>query len=414
MSDKRHGSWPSATLSDVCTMVTVGIVIRPAQYYADNGVRCFRSLNVREDAVGDRSWVYITPAGNAANTKSRLAAGDVLIVRSGEPGVACVVPDEYSGCNCIDLIIARPNTERVLPAYLCAFINSGPAKRQIQRLQGGLAQCHLNVSAACKLRLPLPSVKEQAAIAHLYHTWNRQLDLAARRIGLASRLRRGLAQQLLTGKRRFPEFIRSSAFRRTRFGSLPADWPYLRVGDIAREVNERNGHDKPIPVLSCTKYDGLVDSLAYFSRQVFSEDTSGYKVVRRNQFAYATNHIEEGSIGLLTNQDAGLVSPMYTVFATDGRVDPPFLYAMFKTETYLHIFRVNTNGSINRRGGLRWDEFAAIRVALPSLEEQRRIAAVLSVADREIALLKQELDLLKKQKRGLMQKLLTGQIRVKV
>jgi type I restriction enzyme, S subunit len=212
------------------------------------------------------------------------------------------------------------------------------------------------------------------------------------------RFKQGLMQQLVTGKRRFPEFS--------------DEWEHVRVGNIASERSERNNGGGSIPVLSCTKYDGLVDSLAYFGKRVFSEDTSNYKVVRKGDFAYATNHIEEGSIGLLTHTEAGLVSPMYTVFRTDGRIVPEFLFRLLKTETYRQIFESFTSASVNRRGSLRWKQFATIPLKLPSVDEQNRIDAVLAVFDREIDLLRRELDALKTQKKGLMQKLLTGQVRV--
>jgi type I restriction enzyme S subunit len=156
-----------------------------------------------------------------------------------------------------------------------------------------------------------------------------------------------------------------------------------------------------------------VNSLEYFGKRVFSADTSNYKVVRRGDFAYATNHIEEGSIGYQDLHDAALISPMYTVFRTRAGVDHSFFFKLVKTELYRHIFEVNTSGSIARPGGLRWDEFAIIKVFLPSVPEQRRIAAVLSACDREIELLQKQLEALKEQKRGLMQKLLTGEVRVK-
>lgn len=75
---------------------------------------------------------------------------------------------------------------------------------------------------------------------------------------------------------------------------------------------------------------------------------------------------------------------------------------------------MNTSGSIARRGALRWDEFALIKVFLPGVPEQKWIAAVLNTCDHEIELLEKELQALKEQKRGLMQKLLTGEVRVKV
>ena len=123
-------------------------------------------------------------------------------------------------------------------------------------------------------------------------------------------------------------------------------------------------------MLSCTKHFGLVDSLTYFGRQMYSDDTSTYKMVKRGQFAYATNHIEEGSIGYQNLHDVALISPMYTVFETDSQVDDNFLYRVLKTEKYRRIFETSTNGTVNRRGSLRWKEFSQIRVPLPSLPEQ--------------------------------------------
>ncbi len=116
-------------------------------------------------------------------------------------------------------------------------------------------------------------------------------------------------------------------------------------------------------------------------------DTSVYKIVRRGQFAYATNHIEEGSIGLLDSINEGLVSPMYTVFKTKEVIYAPFLYKVFKTELYRHIFSINTSASVDRRGSLRWKQFRQINIPLPAIEEQMKISACIDACDKEIKLL---------------------------
>ncbi|MCX6883794.1 MAG: restriction endonuclease subunit S, partial [Verrucomicrobia bacterium] len=224
----------------------------------------------------------------------------------------------------------------------------------------------------------------------------------------------GLMQQLLTGRTRFKEFVGGRRKVETRYGAFPEEWAQVRIGDIAEEVGKKNARGRDLPVLSCTKHRGLVNSLEYFGKRIFSEDTSTYRIVERGDFAYATNHIEEGSIGYQNLHDAALISPMYTVFRTRPGVEHEFFWKLIKTELYRHIFEVNTSGSIDRRGALRWDEFSLIKVFLPTVPEQKRIAAVLNVCDREIELLQKQLAVLKEQKRGLMQKLLTGEIRVKV
>jgi len=260
----------------------------------------------------------------------------------------------------------------------------------------------------------LPPLPEQRAIAAVLGTWDRAIALTERRLAAAEQRKQALMQQLLTGRVRFSEFVKSTEKQETKYGDLPTDWKYVPLRQVAREVKTKNAAEHDYPVLSCTKYDGLVDSLEYFGRQIYSDDLSTYKVVRERQFAYATNHIEEGSIGYQDLHEVALISPMYTVFETNDQVDDSFLYKVLKTEKYRHIFEVNTNGTVNRRGSLRWGEFSQIHVPLPTLAEQRRIAAVLNTCDRELDLLRRRRDALQQQKKGLMQRLLTGRVRVKV
>lgn len=194
---------------------------------------------------------------------------------------------------------------------------------------------------------------------------------------------------------------------------LPKDWEERRICEIACEVSDRNSANDDLPVLSCTKYDGLVDSLKYFKRKVFSDDISKYKLVPRNHFAYATNHIEEGSIGYQDFYDKALISPIYTVFKTGLEIYDPFLFFLLKTELYRHIFEINTSASVDRRGSLRWKEFSQIKIPLPPAKEQKVIAEILSTWDQAIEALSKLINAKIRLKRGLMQKLLTGKTRFK-
>ena len=155
-------NWPIINVEDIAT-VTVGVVIKPAQYYtdADHGVKAFRSLNVGEMYIKDNDWVYFSQEGNDKNNKSQLHENDLLIIRSGAPGVACVVTKQYEGCNAIDIIIARPDTDKIDPYYLCMYTNMPHGKRQIEEGTGGAAQQHFNVGKYNKLRLMLPPIEKQ-------------------------------------------------------------------------------------------------------------------------------------------------------------------------------------------------------------------------------------------------------------
>ncbi|MNT04056.1 Type I restriction modification DNA specificity domain protein [compost metagenome] len=191
-------------------------------------------------------------------------------------------------------------------------------------------------------------------------------------------------------------------------------WLLVAIKKIAKNSSKKNPSDKELIVLSCTKHNGLVPSLEYFGRKIYSDDLTTYKIVSKGQFAYATNHIEEGSIGYQSNYEEALISPMYTVFQTDETVNDNFLFRILKSNNYIHEYQKRMEGSIDRRGGLRWDEFSKIKVPVPELKEQNAIVEILDKATEELNQYQQKLKTLQLQKKGLMQQLLTGKVRVKI
>ncbi|MGX5110158.1 restriction endonuclease subunit S [Enterobacter cloacae] len=408
--------WSLVDANEICESISVGVVIKPTQYYVDEneGIKAFRSANVREGFINDSDWVYFSHEGHLANKKSQLKSGDVLIVRTGYPGTACVVTPEFEGANAIDIVIARPQKDKVLPEYLCAYTNSSIGKSQVLNLQGGMAQKHLNVSAYQTLKVKLPPLLEQKKIAKVFSTWDKAIATAEKMLINSQQQKKALINRLITGRVRFPNKNKEGTYKNTKYGEIPYDWDYVAIKDICYQMSAKNSSGKVYPVLSCSKHDGFVDSLKYFNKKVYSDDISGYRVIPFGAFGFPSNHIEEGSIGLQTLYDFGLVSPIYVVFKADNaKVNNEYLYALLKTEHYRQIFSAATNASVDRRGSLRWKEFSIIHVPLPSREEQDKIASALKVASSEITLLQEKLEYLKQEKKALMQQLLTGKRRVK-
>lgn len=265
--------------------------------------------------------------------------------------------------------------------------------------QGG-TMFHITKVDMEKRKIPLPPLPEQRAIARLLSTWDEAIRNTEQLITQKELRKKWLMQNLLTGKLRLKGF--------------EGEWKEIHIRDVAKEVSIRNKSDKQLTVLSCTKYDGLVPSLEYFGRKIFADDVSTYKIVPKNHFAYATNHIEEGSIGYQELFNEALISPMYTVFKTDKTVNDDFFFLLLKSYPLVYQYQNRMEGSIDRRGGLRWDGFSIIKVKLPTFEEQTAIAQVLQAADKEISLLKAKAEKLRQQKKGLMQVLLTGKKRIKI
>jgi len=401
--------WEVVKLGSVIKTFSGGTPSRSNGNYFNGSIPWIRSTELNQGNI-TYTEEFITEEGLNNSAAKVVEPGTLLYALYGATAGVVAISRIKAAIN--QAVLAVLTNNKLDKNFLFYYLQVFKSKILARYVQGG--QPNLSAEIVKKLHIQLPPIEEQKEIASIIFSWDRAINKTQKLILAKRKFKKALMQQLLTGKRRFKEFVKSKDVLQTHFGPVPKDWPYVKVGEIAKQVSERNGKGNAIPVLSCTKYDGLVDSLKYFGKKVFSDDTSNYKVVKYHQFAYATNHIEEGSIGLLTHHKTGLVSPMYTVFQTNERVYPQFLYSLFKTELYRHIFQVNTSASINRRGSLRWNQFAKIRVALPELAEQKRIAAVLSDCDKEIHSLERKLELLKQQKRGLMQKLLTGQIRVKV
>ena len=113
-------------IDDVCKEIKVGIVIKPTQdYVSSDGVFAFRNANVRRGYIDDCDWVMISKEGHEKNRKSEVHTGDVLISRSGANlGMASPVSKRFDGYNAIDVVIAVPNTEKIIPAYLAHYTNS--------------------------------------------------------------------------------------------------------------------------------------------------------------------------------------------------------------------------------------------------------------------------------------------------
>lgn len=270
----------------------------------------------------------------------------------------------------------------------------------LNRFSESSAQPGLSVEKLVRYKLIVPPRNEQVIIANVLQLWDTAMEKQSELIEKLKLRKRALMQQLLTGKKRLPGFS--------------GKWIHVPIKTFAKELSNRNIDGINYIVLSCTKYDGLVPSLKYFGKQIYSNDLSSYKIIPQGHFAYATNHIEEGSIGYQSNYENGLISPMYTVFSTDNKmVDDTFLFAVLKSHHLIYLYQSMMEGSINRRGGLRWDSFSKIKIDLPPLREQKAISAFLKDADKEIELAEEKLANLQSQKRGLMQQLLTGKKRIK-
>lgn len=165
-------------LSDIASL-TVGFVGTMAQHYVDSGIPFLRSLNIKPFYIDNTDLKYISASFSEELSKSILHEKDIVIVRTGIPGTCCVVPKEYDGCNCADVVIVHPDFSKVNPYYLAAYINVWGQKQILNKKVGAIQQ-HFNVHTAEEMLVFLPDKETQDRVANLICSVNEKIQVNER------------------------------------------------------------------------------------------------------------------------------------------------------------------------------------------------------------------------------------------
>ena len=245
--------------------------------------------------------------------------------------------------------------------------------------------------------IELPGIEEQRKIAEILLTWVRAIERAEMRVAAESRLKRGLMEGLLMGRKRLDDFDGQ-------------EWEAVRLGDVIIESKLRKGSDgAQKDIYAIAKAEGMVPA----RKRIRGESMRRCKVIKKDWFIYDPMRLNTGSIAKWSGAIDALASHDYTVFKCDeNRLDPEFLNHFRLSHQWAQFVEGAGTGSVRLR--IRFSDLAALKIALPPLDEQRRIATILNACDRELDLLRRQLAAIKRQKQGLMLKLLTRQIRVKM
>jgi type I restriction enzyme S subunit len=388
----RPEGWKRRTLADIADFRNGINFLRGERGYSVKvvGVGDFQRHETLA-AFGDTSTITIT---NEIGPDDLLQDGDLLFVRSnGNKALVgrCALisgvnePVTFSGFT----IRARVKSSEVNHSYLSKLVRSPLFLAHLHRHGGGSSINNLSQEALAEFAFELPPLPEQRKIAAILRTWDEALErLAALRAAKARRLD-GLRGRL----------IHDQEVKR------------LHLREFLRELSTRNRGQKVDRVLSVTNSAGFVLAEEQFAHRVASADLSNYKIVRRGQYAYNPSRINVGSIARLEAWDEGALSPMYVVFELAAGLESDFFWHWLRSGQARQRIALAAQGSVRETVSIA--EFGSILIPFPDTERQKSIARALNAAQHELALLDAEIDALTRQKRGLMQKLLTGAWRVK-
>ena len=344
-------------------------------------------------------YLDVINVSNTVNDNDLIQSGDVLYVRSNGNkdliGRCLYFPSvneklSFSGFT----IRGRVINSLIEPEYFALLSNSEIVKQQFSKNGAGTNISNLSQQILNEISVPLPPIQEQKEINKVITTWNKVISKQEELIKGKIQLKKGLLQKLLSGEVRFAEFNDI--------------WKTIKLKDMINEYTDRNNKDLHEAV-SVGKY-GLRKRTEIYLKDL-SQDISKNKVIMKDTLSIGMGSTQI-DIGILKTDNIYSVSPAYSTFRIVN-VNVYFLEQLLlmhnkKLSSLYMITGARQGKSINKQ------DFLNHVFSIPSKKEQQKIAEVLSLADDEINLLKNELEELKQQKKALMQKLLTGEVRVKV
>jgi type I restriction enzyme, S subunit len=395
--------WRVPSLGSITTLMTNGFVGKAKSHYttSSDGVLYIQGYNVKENSFDFHGIKYVTRDFHHAHQKSNLQCGDLLTVQTGEVGLTTIVPENLVGSNCHALIISRCDRRKVSSRFVSYYMNSQPGRSRLRLIETGTTMKHLNVGDMLEFVVPLPStLEEQEAIAEALSGADAYIVSLEQLIAKKRLIKQGVMQELLTGKRRLPGFIKQAGYINAEVGRIPADWRTANIGEISRVGRGR--------VISHREIGRSVNpTYPVYSSQTSNQGIMGYLDTYEFEGEYITWTTDGANAG--------------TVFARSGRFNCTNVCGTIKLEEDNHAYVAMILGRISPRHVSRHlgnpklmnDIVKRINIPLPSdVKEQEAIATVIKDIELEISVLEVKLEKNRQVKQGMMQELLTGRVRL--
>ena len=314
-------------------------------------------------------------------------------------------------------LLLRPKKD-ISPGY-GGYIASNPiVNKNIKKMANGWKVYGISKDNLSKIFFVLPGKKEQEKIVEILSAWDDGIETLEKLIEQKELFHKALMKNLLIGKIRLFGFSKNSEYKKTKFGSIPVDWQVKPLKLLFDKRMQKYSGNTEYNIFTNSAAKGVVLQNEYFDRSIVTEEnTSNYYVVREDDFMYNPRISQNAPAGPINRNKlgiTGIASPIYTIFKAKYDTIVDFYEQYFNSNLWNNsMFMVANQGARHDRLNITNNDFMNMPLPYPPLKEQEKIANVLIESYKEIQILNSKLEKLKGQKKGLMQKLLTGQIRVK-
>jgi type I restriction enzyme, S subunit len=336
--------------------------------------------------------------------------GTILITIAANIGDIAVTPIDLA---CPDSIVGIQANSDVCANWLRhALVLKKP---DLESMATQNAQKNINLQILRPLLIPTPPIDEQKKIAEILGTWDAAIGTIGNLLAEKQSLKRSIENHLLFGEKRVcpPQiqgFIKHSCF------SVPKDWELSKLSQVFQERRETSADLDQYPLASLTIEYGLIEKPDRYIRDFLLKDKADnqYRIVYPGDFVYNPMNLRWGAIDFSRFTSPILISAYYNVLTPDIKViSSSLLLAILKSPQMIHIYNNVGIGSLNEKKRVHLSDFLELEIPIAPAPESVKINSILQKIHEEIEAISRYQDLLKEQKQGLMQQLLTGELSVK-
>ena len=379
--------WEVTQLSSVCQeIIGGGTPTTQSKNFWNGNIPWISSFDIKKNG---KIYVrkFITQEAVIKSATNIIPLGSVIVVT--RIGLGKVALADFDLCTSQDFQSIIVNNAFINNRYLKYFI-SNQIDKILKKCQGSTIK-GITKDQIYNMLVIRPKLKEQEKIAEVLSCWDEGIEVLEKLLEKKQLHKKALMQRLYSRKK-------------TKF-----DKKIYKLGQLFTNRKETNCTN--LELLSVCDGVGIIPRSQLNAKDNSNEDKSKYLKVCIGDIAYNTMRMWQGRCGV--SNYIGIVSPAYTVCIPTEKINVNYMYYMFKTPHMIHDFRRFSQGIVEDTLNLKFNNFSIIKVEIPTKEVQQKIAEILNNCDEEIRLLDKKLEMLKLQKKGLMQKLLTGEIRVK-
>ena len=384
--------------------------------YQESGIPFITSKNLKSGKVDFTTCNFISEEDHKKfSERSKVENGDIIFGMIGTLGSPVIVNTNFE-FSIKNVALVKFNNTKLFNQYMKYLLGSTLVQREFERISDGGVQKFISLSTIRSLQIPIPPLKEQQKIAEILSSVDTAIEKTEQVIAKTEEVKKGLMQQLLT------KGIGHTEFKETEIGEIPVCWeltPMNKLGEFKNGLNKSKedfGFGSYFVNISDIYINEIIEERLLGRLNATDKEREIYKL-NKGDIVIVRSSVKPEGVGYPILYRDSKEDVLYCGFTIRYRYNQETLFDKY----LLHVLRgarvrkdVLKYASISANTNINQESYGKIKIPIPPFEEQVKIAHMIDKVNEKITIEKTKLTRFKLIKQGLMQQLLTGQVRVKI